>query len=474
MNDSFDQQKKKIILVAGIITFTYLLILSQIFFMERTCFVDMSFILFQIAREHTLQIQVNRFGSAVTQIFPLTGVWLGLSLEAIARLYSASFVIWYFTVFLICAVVLKKYSHALMVLLFATLMVADTFYWLTNELLQGMAFCILFFAFIEWLQEGNKNKYFLYASIVTGSFVAAFFHPLVVIAFFFYIIFRFINNRNGIWVFSGISFAVFYTVKIIFYSRENTYDHGAFSAIQNTPGNISHLFELISTQNFFEYLTVHYSVWLIAFVGCSVFFLLRKQWLNLILFTSATIGFFVVINTAFPDCKAQFYIESHYQVMSFFVAVCLSLSFFTYLKNAKLFVLILGLILISRMIDITLDHKKWTARLSWMENFLQKTESLPSKKIMMKDEQAPLDTLILTWGTGTESWLISTLKDRTESRSFLIDYSWENVENYLNSTHKVLTKFGVYPYDSLDKKYFHFNDTSQYVWFEKSMLDSTK
>ena len=185
MQKGYSKEKRfnNLILISGLATFSYLIILSQIYFKERTCFADMSFILFNIIKDQSLAIQVNRFGSAITQIFPLAGVWFGLSLETIMRLYSSSFIIWYFSVFLICYFIFQKQKHALLMLLFAILMVTDTFYWITNEQLQGIAFCILMFAYIEWQIEKLNSSFLFYPILILGIFTAAFFHPLVVVGF---------------------------------------------------------------------------------------------------------------------------------------------------------------------------------------------------------------------------------------------------------------------------------------------------
>ncbi|MEI7801585.1 MAG: hypothetical protein WCI97_02950 [Bacteroidota bacterium] len=459
----------RLVLISGIVVFTYFLFLSQLFFKERTCFVDMSFILFNICKDHTLQIQVNRFGSAVTQIFPLVATWLHFSLENIARIYSASFVIWYFLVFLICALVFKKYSHALLMLLFATLMVADTFYWLTNELLQGVAFSILFFAFVDWAEERNINRLLFYSAIVFSTCTAAFFHPLVMVAFIFFCTYKWLNERKKIWIIIAACFSVFYLIKLEFFPADH-YDAGAFSNLANVLPNAGNCFKVTTSKNFAEYLLLHYQFWLISLIIVSVFHLKTKKRFHLILLLLFTVGSLFIINTAYADCNLKFYLESFYLLLGFFVSVPLCFEILPEVKSSKILIAVISVGLIIRCSDITLDHKKFTARLNWMENFLAKTNSFPNRKLIINDSQIPIDTLIITWGSAYEGWLISSMKKPFETRSIIIDYDLERHIQVMNHNKIFIGMFKNFQCSKLDTNYFHFQDTSHYVLFDEKMF----
>ncbi len=464
----------RLVIISGTAVFTYMLFLSQLFFMERTCFVDMSFILFNMLRDHTLEIQVYRFGSAVTQIFPLVVTWLHFSIESIARIYSASFVICYFSIFLICAFVFKKYSHALLMLLFSTLMVADTFYWLTNELLQGVGFCILFFAFIEWEQERKWNRILYYSIIILSAFTAAFFHPLVMVAYIFFCTYKWLNNKNKVWVILSLCFAFFYLIKLKFLTF-NSYDSGPFENLYKVKDNTKIFSQLVSAKNFKEYLFEHYYLWLISLIAVSVFYLFRKKWKSLLLLHSITWSFLFIVITAFGDCYLKFYLESFYLLLGFFVSVPLCFEILPEIKSSKILIAIISVTLIIRCSDITLDHQKFTARLNWMENFLEKTKNLPSKKLIVNESQTPPGLLIISWGSAYESWLISSMHSPFESRSIIIDYDLERHIKVMKKKKILIGMFKNFRYSSFDKSYFHFNDTSEYVLFDEKMLsDSVK
>ena len=71
----------------GIVLYFILIVLSVLFYKERTIMFDTAFQLFQILRNDNFAIQVNRFGSAITQAFPLYTSRLNFSLETITIIY---------------------------------------------------------------------------------------------------------------------------------------------------------------------------------------------------------------------------------------------------------------------------------------------------------------------------------------------------------------------------------------------------
>ncbi len=59
-----------------------LLLLSLVFYRERMLFIDAPHILFRISNNGALQITEHRYGSFITQLFPLAGSWLHLPLPS--------------------------------------------------------------------------------------------------------------------------------------------------------------------------------------------------------------------------------------------------------------------------------------------------------------------------------------------------------------------------------------------------------
>ncbi|KXK41971.1 MAG: hypothetical protein UZ11_BCD004001609 [Bacteroidetes bacterium OLB11] len=132
--------------IFGLIAYAVMLILAVYFYKERTILCDTSTQLFEILNKHSFAIQVQRFGAAITQVFPLTASILGLSLKSVLIAYSVSYIIFYGSVFFIILKVFKNINLAIVLLLFNTMMVRYSFYWVQCEFVQGVVFTLFVFS----------------------------------------------------------------------------------------------------------------------------------------------------------------------------------------------------------------------------------------------------------------------------------------------------------------------------------------
>ena len=264
------------VLLIGLISFAFLFVFSVLFYKERTVFLDISFHLFCILKDHAFAIQNFRFGAFFTQLFPLIGCKLGLSLSTIACLYSVSFVLLPFIVFIIL-ILSKQVKIALAYLLFLLIMTTHTFYWIQSELPQGIAFLFLFIALLETnLQKAILPVSFTpFASILI--FIISFSHPLLLFPFLFFIVYYWILKYPNRSVLLAVLFLflVFYTIKLMFFKTD--YDSGAMSGIKNLSLFFPNYIKLQSTKNFIHYFIHDYYLVSFLFFANLAFYLKTKN-----------------------------------------------------------------------------------------------------------------------------------------------------------------------------------------------------
>jgi hypothetical protein len=185
---SMDQKR---VFILGLCTYSVLFIFSILFYKERTVFLDIAYHLFYILKDGSLAIQNNRFGAAITQLFPLVGSKIGLSINHIAQLYSVGFILFYGMTFVFICQVIKNSKIALVFLLFSVLMTTHTFFWIQSELPQGAAFLFIFLGiFDNVLKRTTIPAYFIWiASFLL--IIVCFTHPLLLFACFFSFLFSF-------------------------------------------------------------------------------------------------------------------------------------------------------------------------------------------------------------------------------------------------------------------------------------------
>ena len=444
----------------GIGTYLILAFFALFFYLERTAFVDISFHLFYILKDGTYTIQNNRFGSIFTQIFPLIGSKVGLSLTSIMKLYSVGFVLYYSIIFLIITRLLRSNRFGVLMVLLSTVMVTDTFYWIQSELPQGLAFMVLYFALIySTLKNQLVQKWYFYPIQYAFLIFLVFFHPLLAIPFIFCSLFVFIHFKNIGYLFkSGLLFyLIILIIKSLFF--KTAYDSNAMGGLSNFVRLFPNYFSIPSNIQFLLDLAQKYYILSAMLVFMIYMYNKTKQYIKMGLMVSFFIGYTLLVNVSYPEGASDFYIENLHLPLSIFVIMPLVFDF-PKLSASKILAF-LSLIVLVRVSHIAVNHTIYTQRIKLLQNYLNETYSEDNKKIVTSEDHFPMDTLIMSWATPYEIWLLSTTQ-LGETRSIMITDNVKEVEWTAGSRDKFVTKWGAFHYSELPKQYFILNDTSTY------------
>ena len=454
--------KRKVLLLWGLVAFGALLLLSIIWYRERVVFLDIAYHLFFILKDRSFAIQNGRFGTAFTQLFPLSGAALGLSIHAVAKLYSAAFIVLPAVVFGLLLGPLKNQRMALAYLLFVVGMLTHTFFWTQSELPQTLAFLALFAGILEQqLNRENHSVFFLPVAQVL-LITICFSNPLSPIAFFyllFFFVLRYPQKRKML-IAVGSSFLLVWIVKSIFFSYP--YDRQAMSGLKNFITLFPNYFNLRSNRNFLYYFLHDYYVVGLLLVVLVVFYVRRQAWLQLALLLGFFVGYTALVNISNPSGANQFYIENQYLLLGFFTALPAAYDLLKHLRRPLYQQVVLGAIVLCCIGRIVLVHPFYRQRLRWNEDLLAQVATLPNKKIILPAEAAPLDTLLMTWGSSYEFWLLSTLNGGP-AHSIIIEEKAGEFDPTLDRNKAFISKWGSFEYTELKEPYFPFTDTSYYV-----------
>ncbi|MFK7808225.1 MAG: hypothetical protein AB8F74_10535 [Saprospiraceae bacterium] len=457
----------KILFALGTIAYAVMTLMAIVLYKERIAFLDGSYILFSILSEGDLAVQVYRFGSAVTQAVPLLASKMDFSLEAVMKLYSASFPLYFYLMFLACLLLLKKKKHAILLLLFNVGMITHTFYWVIPEFQQGLSLLVLYFALLEKSMDQGwlKNIGFQILNLFLIS-TLVFFHPLMVFPFGFFVAYYyfFLYPTRKDLLFSSLAFLFFFFIKAFLFNT--TYERNSVSGLKHLLLLFPDYFTTETNINFLTYLFKDYYLLLLALIAISVHFVRNDKKLQLAFTLVSFFAYLALINTTFPFGPSQFYIESLYLPLSLIVFFPLLFDVF---KNQKGKVLLIGLSLVVgiRLIHIYNTSEIYTDRVEYISGLINKTENLPNKKLLLSPEQLDKEKMLLTWGFSYESWLISTIENGATRSFFSKELGAEQEEidySYVLGINKAFaTAWGSYPYEKLPEQYFIFKDTSYYV-----------
>lgn len=454
---------KKSILILGICTYSFLLGAAVFFYKERTVFLDIAYHLFNILKDQNFAIQNNRFGAMFTQVFPLLAAKSGLSLNAIALLYSTSFILLYAATFFSILLIQKNTRIALAYFIFGFIITAHTFYWAQSELPQASAFLFLYLGLLDnALTKGVSAKYWILA--IPLLITVCFTHPLMIFAVSFSFAFFFLNkkeNRKTIAYSFGI-YLIITVAKTIFF--KTIYDKQSLGGLKNIVRLFPDYIGIKSNENLVKYLVNDYYLVPVAFVMILIFYLKQKEFLKAILITAACFGYIFIVNISYPYNTEQFYIENLYLILGLFIGLPLAVDVLPAIKRKQFAFGVLAIGVLVAMIRICKTHKMYTARLNWNRDLLRSTKNLPHKKLIVRTDNIPEDILIKTWGSCYEFWLLSTLEEN-ESRSIIIErpdygFGWAIAEKT-----KFIAQWGIFPYQEFPKNYFKFHDTTAYEYY---------
>lgn len=448
----------KKIYIIGVIGYCVLLFLSVLFYKERTFFVDIAFHIFSIITNKGLAIQNFRFGAVFTQLFPLLAVKIGFSLAGVAISYSMGFVLFYFACYIICGLVCKNYRIALVLLLFNTLFVSDTFYWIQSELPQGIAIMLVIFAVaargkIEGLNLLRLNVIF------AGLFMVAFTHPLIIFPFLYVVIFFLIGKEQ---VFDRkllLTMLVFYLlmigVKNVFFKTE--YEKHAMGGAENLIKLFPHYFHLYSNRQFLHN-CIRKFCWIpLASLWLIIVYTQKREYAKLSIFLFFILGYLLLINVSYPDnATSPFYIENMYLPLAVFIALPLIYDILPLYRSKMIPITLFAWILITGCIRIYATHALYSERVDWERKFIQANGD---KKLLINSKEEPMNILVMTWGTPYEFWLLSTI-ETGKTASVIINDDPDQLTWALNDKKKFLTTWGSFDYTSLPSQYFIMKDTT--------------
>ncbi|MEQ1746573.1 MAG: hypothetical protein ABMA02_14170 [Saprospiraceae bacterium] len=466
-------------LALGAAVFAVLLALAAFFYLQRMAVLDMAFQTFHILRTGELQIQSGRFGAAGTQVFPWVAQTLGLPLKGVMLSYSLGHVLYYFGIFWVVTISLRQWKWGLVLILLATLMTTHTFYWL-SEMPQGLAFLVLVLAWLHRKERLSALHWWEYPALLAACVTAFYFHPMVLYAMLFCGAY-FLLGRSGVSsqetsfspaikplyrlalaIFGAIVFVKYQVLKLDWYDAQALERAKAFGELW------PNWFDIQSNRDFLRWCATDYYMVPVVVAANATFFLWKKHVSRAVLAVLAPVGFVVLVNVPFHAGDNQFYLENLYLPMGMFAAVPFVFGVLPGLLPEKRHWIPVAIIAAVGLARIGAAHRPWSDRLRWEQDFLKKTTQLERRKLLLTEQQVPMDMLVLSWGTPYEFLILSALGKPENARCIIVDEASERFEPLLSQPRLFLGEFKNYRFDELPRHYFNLTDTTPYVRWKES------
>jgi hypothetical protein len=412
--DRFDPER--VLSASSHVFFAFYLGLTLFLYRERL-FADASYFVFNIVNDGRLFLPYHRVAAVFIQLPVLFALKADLNLEKIVQIFSASFVFFYYMIFLTIRYVYQKPNLAFLIVLLLSLGVEHTFYWPVGELSQALALSVLYYTALASrdITEGKKrvgNLIFM-AAVFTLSLLN---HPLSFTVLAYLTIFDFfLKKKISIVYLVAIPLCVLYPVYKKFF--------GATFETQKMLLTVDHIHPDFLYSVFVLFLK-KYFLHLLFLLLVSLFYLKRREYLKLWFLLTFCSGYVLLINLTQNPPTNWFYTEHLYLPLTIIVGLPLLHDVFTRASSFAqkgsviLFLLAvghgtLGSILAREVYDFRLQKMRNMvnpAPLRQQSKFVVDIQNYFEKDYMNKEIQVywsyPVETLIQTALDGRPKTLV--------------------------------------------------------------------
>jgi len=396
------------VLIGGCVFFLLYGTLAMLFYNERLAF-DASHYLVELINTKAPFVAHGRYIGVMSQLLPLVGIYLHLSLETLKQLYSIGDVLYYFTLFLLILLYFKDSSNGLALILTLCISACFTFYCPVSELLQGLALLCL------WNAMLYCNFPYKPLFIILVLFLLLTAHPLMFIPVGFVLI-RYLLSKN---TFSGdyLLMGFYLGITILKFVTLDTYDHqkAFYPIVFNDYSALGNLSDLRYIGSFIKMLFVEQTAVIVMLLLTLFFGLRQRKPIKMLLTFSAVVFFLLVIIATHRFNGLSNYSERMLLPLSSIVVI----AFVDVLMRESKLIKRVGLLLCTALVlfrleVIHLSGRPYVLRLEQLNELIGQAQTLGLSKVIVEDDKLEQVSFAYTgWCVPLETMLLSSTNNRT-------------------------------------------------------------
>ncbi len=452
----------------ALIALGILLIGAFILFKQRILFADAAFIAFNIINYKNMAIQIDRYGSFISQLFPYVGMKLHLPVKSLLVLYSASFNIFYFAVAFIlyrC----RQYGLTILTALYYFLIISASWFWTNNEVHQAVGWMFLMYGITTYMGSRKVNIIFTTTVFAILAFLTIFTHFVVIIPTVFLWVYFIIEKDN--WPFSKAKTIVLslILVAIVAYkyirsvAPSGSYETGHLYNL--THFSLQDIIDSFSTpvvRMFLYRCLTNYWIGAIIFI-VSVVVLIRQKKKALAIWTVLSLtGYLIIMGLTygtFDEFVLLFHIESEWASIGIIMATAMVFSFLPTL-NYKTAAILLACVFVIRIGYIATAFPGFNQRIKTNESIVARMREKGLTKVAIYNNDSLVAINKLTWGIPYETLMNSALEgDKPQLVFFFVNKDDKRAIELATTTTKFYSGNSYYNTDDLNSDYFSVDTT---------------
>lgn len=459
----------------AVCTLLLLTLFSIIFYRERMFFVDPCWVTFKIINTKTFSIPEYRYGSFITQIYPLVGVYLGLSVKSLLILYSVSFYIFYLGTVLIAGMVWKQKWLGVLLALYFTLFVSDVYFWPNNEVHQGVTWMILFLSlYIHTL--GRRIHPAVHVVLVLFAFLAISSHLLVMLPLTLLWLYYHIEKHQGLRALLRDKRSMVYSLILVVFiviryllSTQGWYDGAKLEGVKSiSVKSLVASFSSGQSRSFLQLLAGNYWIALLLFLAGFLYLLRARKYIQLLLVTGFVLAYYALICITYPDAFGRpvlFYMESEWMALSLILVIPFVIHIVPRISSQKVVLILFLVIFATRLGYIAQAYPYFLGRFNQLDRMTSSLQEEGTHNALFIMDKKTADSLfIMDWGLPIESMMLSKTKGYNIPTTFKgVDTAFK-IRPVKDSFYSC---FSVDAISSLDKRYFKLDTVQGYKVYKR-------
>lgn len=411
----------------GHFSFLTILIFSILWMFARVCNIDGAYQIFQMVNSESFSINDGRYGMIVSQLLPLAAIHCHLPLNIVMMLYSVSFVLLAYLLYLSTLYLLGEERIAFcMVLVFLCMRV--TFLHVLSETFQLMFFGMYTYALLAHHLKSKRfaAKFAYYFSILFSVAFCLFIHPVAIFFIPFVILYIFINEGyvfgKELW-FASVAMLACIGMKFLL-PKQGGHDDQFLLPLPELLKLLPGFFHFGSLKYFVQHFFDFYYLPVILFVWTSVFYLKKRKILKMFFYATYNVGFFLITLWIYHAGDGPIGMERSFLPLLFFCGVPFVVEVLANCKNSvKLaFGIAVFCLLSHSFVRIGIKADSRQQAFANMEKIMRKAEEQQIYKIWLSTDNGNALQIPTDWGIGVSSMLYSSCKFGKENVCNLFVY----------------------------------------------------
>lgn len=456
--DTFD----KVLRWIGHLFFGVLLLMSLLYFKERLLHFDAANYTFQLLYFEDFYIGHGRWISAPTQLLPLLAIKLGASLRTVLLIYSASFILFYYLIYLLVVYGFRQAKVGLFLALALCLTMRYKFYGPVGEVILSIGSVALL---LGWLWRGEvlshlSARWNYVLSLLLMVLLILTGHPFAALSLLFVMGFYWISSEKWwdreFWIMMGTALLLLGR-KYLSLQQEGSYEAGQMDNLQEGVKLLGNFQDYYVFDRMLYFLDTEYVLPFAVFCLCLFVLLYKKKWLLVGFIVLSHIGMLAAIMVSFSYLNDPIYILLDGYLSHLGVIWSLAIVY-ALLEERRVW----SLALVVLMLGFSLDriHGKRTffqQRMEIIGSIMEPGLEQGHKKLLHHMDHFDWQRLWLPWAVGVETLMYTALEGPEQASTLYYQQARFDEEEHAKSSDAFL---GVqydpflFKLDSLPSKFF--------------------